>query len=720
MLELPAGLDPVTFEVIRNRLWAINDDQGRTAARLSGSPVVYEAFDFNAALTTADGRGIYSGVYILEHAAIIDMFVRKLLDEWGADAIRPGDMFFTNDPWSGALHANDGILAGPIFWGDTLVAWSGIVMHDSDVGSPVPGSFVVGATDRFGEAPLFPGVRMVENWELRRDIERAYLRNHRTPELNALSLRARIAAIRATEQRIGELVNEYGLDSFLAASDGIISHAEAILRRRLLAIPDGSWTESVYLDHDGNTPAVYRVRCTLTKHGDRLTVDYTGTSPQARGAINCARPAMEGAVFCAFFIALCYDLPWCVGAGRAMVEIISEEGTVNNAIGDAPTSMASIMGTVATRDAASRAFARMLMGSPDLRDEVQANWKAGVNVTVHAGVDRYGELFAMPLLDCMGGGGGARTFADGVDTGGSSNALSATIPNVETTESRMAVLQLYRREACDTAGPGRFRGGVGIEWAITPHKCQGPLGTIVVASGVSHPNAQGLSGGGPACVHTNVVHRGTDIMAAFVVGRVPTDIDALTSTSVEVLQAKDRTTLGPGDVVTSGVSGGGGFGDPLRRDPAAVATDVRHGLVSLAAARDIYGVVFANDAVDVPGTTAKRASILSRRLAEGEVVPAGDQLPRVEVGRKVTYSVLDTVETAQVDRVAIEICSLCQHRFGPAEGSDGREALLLHLPITDSSSRNATGDDKAFELLQWCCPGCGVAIHVDISKRDDH
>jgi N-methylhydantoinase B len=206
-----AGLDPVTFEVIRHRLWAINDDQGRSAARLAGSPVVYEAFDFNAALTTADGRGLFSGVYILEHAAIIDVFVRRILDDFGGpEGIRPGDMFFTNDPWSGALHANDGILAGPIFHGDTLVAWSGIVMHDSDVGSPVPGSFVVGAADRFGEAPLFPGVRIVEDWQLRPDIEAAYLRNHRTPELNALSLRARVAAIRATSQRIGELVDRYG------------------------------------------------------------------------------------------------------------------------------------------------------------------------------------------------------------------------------------------------------------------------------------------------------------------------------------------------------------------------------------------------------------------------------------------------------------------------------------------------------------------------------
>ena len=137
-------LDPVTFEVIRHRLWAINDDQARMGARLSGSFIVYEGYDFNAALVTADGRGLYCGIYILQHGATIDEFVRQVLADRPAGDIREGDMFFSNDPWWGALHANDGILAMPIFWEGELIAWSGIVMHDDDVGSPVPGSFRLG------------------------------------------------------------------------------------------------------------------------------------------------------------------------------------------------------------------------------------------------------------------------------------------------------------------------------------------------------------------------------------------------------------------------------------------------------------------------------------------------------------------------------------------------------------------------------------------------
>ena len=277
-------LDPITFEVIRHRLWAINDDQARMAARLSGSFIVYEGYDFNAALVTADGRGLYCGVYILQHGATIDEFVRKILADWPAEEIREGDMFFTNDPWWGALHANDGILAMPIFWEGELVAWSGIVMHDDDVGSPVPGSFVSGAADRFGEAPLFPGIKMVEDFEPLVDVERAYLRNSRVPEHNALNMRARVAALRMTYQRVGELIGEYGLDAFLAAAGG--DHRLRRARRALRACarsPTATWYSMGYHDHDGNDNEMYPICVRVIKRGDRLVVDLTGTSPQAPG-----------------------------------------------------------------------------------------------------------------------------------------------------------------------------------------------------------------------------------------------------------------------------------------------------------------------------------------------------------------------------------------------------------------------------------------------------
>src|SRR5580692_2099621 len=616
-----AGLDPVTFEVIRHRLWAINDDQGRMAARLSGSFIVFEGYDFNAALVTADGRGLYCGMYILQHGATIDEFVRRVLAEWPAEQIREGDMFFTNDPWWGALHANDGILAMPIFWEGELVAWSGIVMHDDDVGSPVPGSFVSGAADRFGEAPLFPGIKLVENFEPRRDIERAYLRNSRTSELNALNMRARVASLRTTYQRVGDLIGEYGLDVFRAAQEGIIDYVERIVRSRLREIPDGEWYSMGYHDHDGNDNAMYPICVRVIKTADRLVVDLTGTSPQAPGSINCAKPCMEGAIFGVILTFLCYDLPWAIAGLRNIVEIISEEGTLNNALSPAGVSMGSTMAPLSTQDIAAQAFAKMMLCSERYRGEAQANWTPGVNGTLMIAPNPDGEPFVGAITDFFSGGGGARTFTDGIDSGGIFHSMASRMANAETVESRVPVLQVYRRELEDAGGPGRFRGGVAVEFATVPHKLPiRPAGINNIGSGISLPAGRGLSGASPGAASRNVVLRGSNIAELFAAGIVPGSPEEIGAEEIFVPAAKSFEMLDEGDVLIGIISSGAGYGDALRREPQSVAHDVGEGLVSEAAARSVYGVLLSGGEVDEAGTQSERERIRAERLAQGRPV----------------------------------------------------------------------------------------------------
>jgi N-methylhydantoinase B len=710
-------LDPVTFEVIRHRLWAINDDQAMIAARLSGSPVVYEALDFNAALTTGDGRGLCSGIYIIHHAATIDVFVRRILQEWDARDIREGDMFFTNDPWWGALHANDGILATPIFVAGEIVSWAGIVMHDNDVGGPVPGSFAVGSEDRFGEAPLFPPIKIAEEFELRPDLERAYLRNHRTPELNALNLRARLASLRITHRRVHELVAQYGIEAFLASQEEILDYVERVVRQRLAAMPDGTWWDQIYHDHDGRNDELYPMRCAVTKRGDSLTVDFAGTAGQAPGAVNCARPAMEGAVLGVFMTFLCYDLPWAAEAGRRVLEIVSAEGTINNALSPAGVSMASIMATISTQDVVANAFAKMLVTSDELRGEAQACWSPGINVPVMAGVDCHGDPFAHVFMECSGGGGGARTFGDGVDSGGILHSMSSAIPNVETTESRVPVLEVYRRERRDSGGHGRWRGGVGIEFAVLPHKNQSAIASITLASGVAQPEGHGLSGGTPASVKSNVVHRGSNVRELFARRLVPDSTTLLRAERIDVLEAKDATRLEEGDLLVSVVNGGGGFGDPVRRDAELVARDVRHGLVSDEVARSVYGVAVAPGGVDPEATAALRDGIRATRLAEGRAVRggAGETID----GGTVLHVVADTVEAVAVGGTRALRCTQCHHRLGDY-GDDPKEGTLLRrLPITATSPLNSTGRVEEIELREFVCPGCGTALAVDVQRRDE-
>ena len=714
----PAGLDPVTFEVIRHRLWAINDDQARMAARLSGSFIVYEGHDFNAALITADGRGLYCGVYILQHGATIDEFVRKVLQEWPREEIREGDMFFTNDPWWGALHANDGILAMPIFWEGELVAWSGIVMHDEDVGSPVPGSFVVGAKERFGEAPLFPGIKLCENFEPRWDIERVYLRNSRTSELNALNMRARVAALRTTYQRVQELIAQYGLQAFLAAQEGIIDYVERVVRSRLRDIPDGGWYSMGYHDHDGVSNTLYAICCRITKEGERLVVDLTGTSKQAVGGINCARPAMEGSVMGVILTFLCYDLPWAIAGLRNVVEIVSEEGTLNNALSPAGISYGSTMATLHTQDIVAQAFAKMLLSSEKYKSEAQGNWTPAHEGNLFIAPNPKGEPWVGAITDTFAGGGGARTFADGIDSGGIFHSMASKMSNAETVEARVPALQIYRRELIDAGGPGRFRGGVPIEFAAMPHKMPVEPGSVnTLSAGVALPAGRGLSGGSPGAAARDMILRGSNVYELFAAGQIPLSTDEIDRAETEILEAKSFVPVRGNDVVIGALAGGSGYGDPLRRDPALVAHDVHNGLVSLEYARSVYGVVITDGKLDVAETEAERDRIRAERLSSSRPVDGGHGGGTLE-GGVVLHPVSDTVEAVELEGARSLRCTVCHYRFGGYGDDHKRGAVMRELPLTAVSPHNVLCMPE-FKVREFYCPGCGTAVAGDIQRSDE-
>jgi N-methylhydantoinase B len=711
-------VDPVTFEVIRHRLWAINDEQAMIAARMSGSPIIYEVYDFNAGLLTADGHGLVAGVYILQHATTIDFFVQRILREWPLEDIREGDMFYTNDPWYGALHSNDGIMVTPIFWEGEIVCWSGLAMHDEDVGSPVPGSFVVGARDRYGEAPLYPMVRMVENFKLRQDAEGVFLRNSRTPEHNALNLRARMASMTVTHRRIHELIADYGIETFAACQAEILDYVERVVRGHLQKIPNGSWFHKVYLDHDGNDNELYEICCRLTKADDRLIVDFTGTAEQAPGAINCARAALEGAVHGVFLMFMCFDLPWSVGAASRIVEIVSEEATVNNAVPPAATSMASISGTLATQQAVANAFAKMLLSSEEFRSEAQAAWSSMPNVMVFAGLDRRGMPFTAPDMNNSGGGAGARTFADGIDTGGIFHSMASTIPNVETMESRMPILIVYRRQRPDSQGHGRFRGGAGVELAVVAHKNPEPVTMITIAAFVSVPDNCGIAGGGPGAVNYNAVLRASDVRELFAAGRIPRSVEEMSSAEIEILPAKARTTFDRSDVYVYLQSGGGGYGDPLRRDPERVLADVTHELLSAEAALATYGVAIDGAAVDPERTRAARETALRARVEQSRPVTPEARIERVPEG-DLLHPVADTVEAVRVDGEALLRCTVCQTRLGGYTDDYKAGTRVRELPITELTRLNEWAPPTDVIAREFCCPGCGTAVAVDIQRADE-
>jgi N-methylhydantoinase B len=708
----------------------INDEQGRVASQLSGSPVVYEAKDFNSALLTPAGDSLFIGLYMTRLSLCLSAAVKTTIQRFGSSMqFRDGDAFVTNDPWVGAAHMNDFLMYAPIFHGDVLVCWTGLAMHEIDVGGPVPGSFTVGTQDVFGEAPLIPPVKMVDAGVVREDVEALIIRNSRTSQLNGLNMRARLAAINRTRDRVSEVIEGYGLNTVLQAQARILELVQASFGRRLKSLPDGQWRSVGFLDHDGNENRRYRICLSLTKSGDRLGFDFTGTDKQARGAINCTSVGLESGILSAILPMLCYDMPWSPGGVMPLVDIVSEEGTVNNALHPAAVSMATVSGIFATQHVAFGAIAKMIACS-ELKGEIQANWSPAWQGMTMSGRTSDGRPFTAAMLDNTGGSGG-RGQRDGLDAAGLAGAPAMAIGNVETYEQEYPILYLFRRLAMDTCGHGYHRGGAGTQVMIMPHGNVGPIDLTILTHGAGQPEAQGLLGGFPSSVQVRVALRDANLAGMFRQRRIPAGLEDVGEARLEPLAAKQRISLQPNDAVLAVCAGGGGYGDPLDRDPESVRRDVEDGVVSQGTARVIYGVVFVRPdsselKVDDAATTAERQSIRARRLADGRPVQQAGGLRLRQPGlpsAMATQQELGSVGTAFkiVERGGSLIfsCQTCDHPLSDIDCDPKLGTLWRDVAMVDLSHWNRYGLTSEIRVREFCCPSCAHLVAVQVAPNDD-
>lgn len=710
-------IDLVTFEVLRHRLWEINDEMGLLAGRVSGSPAVYESGDFNTAILTPEGKGLFAGVYVIRQASALDVVVQNVLKDFDDD-IHDGDIFLTTDPWAGALHAMDAAVVAPVFWDDEIVAWTGIVMHELDVGGPRPGSWSVGARDAYQECPLLPPVKIVDRGSLRRDVEAAFLRNSRTPEINGLNLRAKIASQITTRERLHDIIREFGKEVFLGVQEQVLEYVRDIVRKRLALVPDGTWYANCILDHDGTENAIYRLKLTLTKTGDRLTFDFTGTSPQAPGPINCAWSGLVGGILQVLFPLLCFDTPWSHGAVSDCIDIVSEEGTLNNATFPAATSMATVNACQATGDLVWEAMARMYGCADELREEVIALGYGGVNMAVWAGKRSDGRPFVNLFTDSVGGGG-ARSFRDGVDTSGNFIAPAYAIPNVERIESLIPVLYVYRKQCAGTAGAGKWRGGVGLEFMIVPHGTEADIESVYFSSGCTVPETKGVFGGLPGSVQRNIVLRDAGVRDRFSDGHIPLSLDEAGFASLELPEAKDVGVIRSGDAWLNFCTGGGGYGDPLGRAVEDVQRDLDWGLSIPDEVTRLYGIVLDDGGhIDIAATDARRNHLRKRRLGEGRHLNQEWTAP-THLGAE-RHRIGELLCVRESDRGEVIACRDCATTVCAADEDPRHGAVLIERPITNYSTFNQFAAAMEGTVREYACPGCGTLFSADVAlNRDD-
>lgn len=614
--------DQLTFEALRHRVATIADEGSTVLKMVSSSPVATEANDCNVAIMNAEGEAVAIGPGLSSHAIDCMMTTQVVLNEYAENpGFGPGDMFISNDPYKCSAHQTCVALVTPLYWEERIVAWVGSGIHLPDMGGPVPGQVAIGATSIYQEATPMPPLRIIEGGLIRKDIEAELTVRSRTSQQVALDFRALIAACERISNRLEEMIRRYTAGAIETLFEDMIEFNRAHLATRLRTIPDGEWEASVWLDFpQGGTTEFYECRLILKKREDRLGVDLSQSSSQSGAVINAGEPGLIAGILNALIVLLGYGLPRCPEAILRSVDIQSRPGTFVHAVPPAGCSKATTSACHAILMAFNLAMSKMYADTPGGEDRVLAGSGGFLPVIDVAGIDQHGERFGVPLLDMtLSSGFGAMLGKDGIDSAGPLHSPMASISNVETHEARYPMLYLWRRQDIDSGGLGQFRGGRGISLAWTPYGGGGDLDAIMHGHGCSSVSTPGVEGGYPGATNTFAVARETSCLEMIAKGTWPGDEDDLASPPVPTT-GLEMIRLSEGDVVIARNSGGGGFGDPLDRDQAAVALDVDMGAVSMEWASIGYGVVFDGERVDEEKTEELRASMRERRLQDDELV----------------------------------------------------------------------------------------------------
>ncbi|GAA5064522.1 hydantoinase B/oxoprolinase family protein [Nocardia callitridis] len=698
--------DPVTLEVIRMRLDAIVEEMGIAMIRSSGSPVITEAGDFNTALFTPDGR-IYSySDYVQFHIGSGGVAVRNLIKTIADEQVRPGDAFICNDPHtSGSSHPPDTTVISPVFHRGELIAWAQSQAHLVDVGGMTPGGFAPAALDCYSEAVRIPpGVRVFEQDKPVESTKRLLLNNVRQPVLYWNDVRSLVASNNTGISRLLEAVEEFGLADFREYSELSFRLAEHVVRERVRLLPDGVWQAEEWTEHNGHENGLYRVHCTLTKSGADISFDFTESSDQTAGFVNCSYGALLGSVASALVPILAWDVPFNEGVVTAF-GVRTRRGSIVDPVPPAPISN----GHLTTGARVSRVVTKLLnelcrtSADEQIRKRTQGLWADSWTGGISAGVTDKGDYTVLFNMDGGGVGAGAQPDNDGLDCAGMMTQVNNMLPDVEMNEMLYPVLYLWKRLSLSSAGHGRTRGGLGTEFAWTLHGARSVVQTVFAPT--AQVPAEGFGGGLPGGGSGHEVWRNTNVGnlieegLALSQGHLETDERQLLDINHTGL------TVTAGDVFVQWCAGGGGYGDPLLRAADAVATDVRDAYITAEAASSVYGVALTDDGeVDRAGTEHLRTHARTARLGTA---------PTREVTSNSAVFVSPTLDADAAWR-----CPACAASLGTDTAWVGRCHTVSGVA---SDTLGALGvrirgrdEDGRVYLDQYYCPECGTQLDARV------
>ena len=585
-----ASADPVLTEIVQGTLASVEMEVETAIARTSRSPMIRDAHDFRAGIHDRLLRKLTGRSY--------SALVHPVARDFPIGTMQPGDVFFHNDVYrseGGIGHLPDLCVTVPVFSQGRVVAFVQAFGHHDDIGGAVPGSMPSGATSVFEEGLMVPPIKLWDAGVPNRAALAIMTRNSRMPESLAADLDAECSACLMGARRLGEMFERYGIEAVESAFDAIIARTTETYRREILSqVPVGSWTWEDYAEHDGVAePQLHTQRITLTRtpaddpDGERLVLDFDGTGPQAQGPINHCGDYSDGVFLKKWLAPILRNLAETpermaeLDVNEGVVPLIEmrfpEPGTLLTPVFPAPTNARTFV-ILRLLGVLAGVVAKAVDGRMPADQET-------IRYTGVYGTDREGRPYLM--REVLGGGSGGRYYADGEDT---IHVVpdSRNLPT-EFTEARFPFLVESLSLAVDSGGAGEFRGGLGYEKQIRmlrdAHFMSIADRSILACWGVrggraGQPFQVTIDPGGPA----------------------EREVDALA----------DAEPVRAGEVIRVRTTGGGGWGDPLRRDPALVVRDVVWRKVSPEAALRDYGVVLTGSvdgddlAHDAEATAAER------------------------------------------------------------------------------------------------------------------
>lgn len=632
-------LDPIKYEIFYNRLQRSLTEAKETIRKISCSVITRDAGEVCEGFFDLNGDTVAMAAGLILHVNSISRAIKFMIrDKYAQDiGFNDGDQFINNDPHLGGSHTPDMCVIAPYYHRGRQLGWLGGFTHVSETGAIEPGGISSMATEFYHEGLCMPCVKLVDRSKLRRDVMQMMCRAVRDPVPLGIDTKAKIAGNEIARERISKIIDEFGLDFFLTATNKLVVDAEKHARSSISKLLPGVYKSRVYVDfREGQREGLSMVEIAVEVLPDgTMSIRTPAISPARKTYNNCTISCTEGAVFNVVMTQLFYDLRWNGGTLRAL-KLEPKEGSVLNA----PNTAAVGLGIVGTgmqgMGALNLAFSHALFSAGKTDDILAPCSLAGS--PYFGGTDQFGRTCANQCTDAIAGGMGARFWRDGADSSLFQPNPWTDYGDVESTEIIGPMVYLCRRHVVDSGGFGKYRGGASVEVIYLVHNTQNfKMGTK--GSGHRVAPIPGLFGGYPAALARARVVKKTDLVQRIKdrmplphsmeeVAAMPGWLQEETSPSTPAFKMEQ------GDMLCVRFYPGGGLGDPLERDPDLVARDIENKVTSLKAARDVYCVSIDPQTLGVNYDETKRLRDQERKKRLQRGVPAKTYLKEMVKKRK--------------------------------------------------------------------------------------